>query len=282
VRNQKAGSKFLFETGGGLQQYFPDLSCRQNGFAPYLESDDPKLASFEHLNLINATDLIFTVVRDPVATALAAFCEIDLRDPSPRSASNRTGVWLPVEKELPRKEYALQYQARYEAVSCERCPTCRYQAFLNGIQQKEPLSHEFFHAYPQSVKTHVVDAFDAIVKLEALEAGLAAIAGRVGTPFRPAVAPTKNQSHSHVVDATSCCSRVESGVRGSKPLLLRLCQMYWADFACFGYDLPAACKDLRCGPGSLLPPPPPPPQPPPPPPSPQPPPPSSQLTSPRT
>ena len=227
MRNQKAGSEFLVH---GLQQYFPDLSCRPNGVAPYLESDDPKLASFKQLNLINASDLIFTVVRDPVATALAAFCEIDLRGPSYRSRMYRN---------------RMQYQARYEAVSCERCPTCRYQAFLDGIQQKEPLSHEFFHAYPQSVKTHVVDAFDAIVKLEALEAGLAAIAGRVGTPFRPGVAPTKQQSHSHVVKATSCCSRVESGVRGSKPILLRLCQMYWADFACFGYDIPAACKNLR-------------------------------------
>lgn len=259
MRNQKAGSKFLF--AGGLQEYFPGLSCWPTGVAPYLKSDDPKLASFGRLRLINATDLVFTVVRDPVATALAAFCEIDFRDPSP--APNETGVavWLPVEKRQGPRSYWSQYQARYEAVSCDRCPTCRYQAFLDGIQQKEPLSHEFFHAYPQSVKTHVVDAFDAIVKLEALEAGLAAIAGRVGTPFRPAVTPTGKMAHSHVVDATSCCSRVESGVRGSKPLLLRLCRMYWADFACFGYDLPAACKDLRWGPASPLPPPPPPPSP---------------------
>ena len=39
---------------------------------------------------------------------------------------------------------------------------CRYAAFLDGIKDREPLSHEFFHAYPQSVKT-LVGEFDAII-----------------------------------------------------------------------------------------------------------------------
>jgi len=73
--------------------------------------------------LINASDLIFTVVRDPVATALAAFCEIDLRGPSYRSRMYRN---------------RMQYQARYEAVSCERCPTCRYQAFSMEFSKRSP------------------------------------------------------------------------------------------------------------------------------------------------
>ena len=143
--------------------------------------------------------------------------------------------------------HGTQYQARYEAVGCS-CVTCRYAAFLDGIEAREPLSHEFFHAYPQAVKTDVrvqprTARFDAVVKLEGLEPGLRAIAARLGLPFDSGAGAARSTSSTKHTTTTEPCCPSEADVRADPQLVRRLCRMYHADFACFGYDLPPECRE---------------------------------------
>lgn len=206
-----------------IADIFPDLDC-ERGVTPYLGSSLLKRSS-PNFRTPFLTDFVFTVVRDPMATALSAFCEIDLRKP------------------LIRNDSLVQYRAKYKDIPCSRCPACRYISFLDGIAAKEPLSHEFFHAFPQTVKTHVAGAFSAIIKTEALDAGLAGIAVQLGTRVIQVTA-TKAAVHSHSSShkGLSCCSRIEASVLASSQLMARICQLYIADYLCFAYELPAACK----------------------------------------
>ena len=79
VRNQKAASKLIF---AGLQRSFPQLQCSEHK-EPYLQDLTQES--------IRAAAFTFTVVRDPIATAVAAYCEIDRRDPP---VPHRTGTSL--------------------------------------------------------------------------------------------------------------------------------------------------------------------------------------------
>ena len=217
MRNQKAGSHFLYNRLAGI---FPDLACTR-GVEPYLGSSfrNHKSPNFRR---VFATDFVFTVVRDPVLTALRAFCEIDLRS----------------QQSVLARYTNVSQHPKYKTVSCHDCPSCRYAAFLDSIAALEPLSHDFFHAYPQTVKTLVHGALDAVFKLEALDAGLAAIASRLGTQLNSTIV-TKRDQHSHAV--RGCCPRVEADVLALPQVVARMCQMYMADFVCFGYKLPAPC-----------------------------------------
>jgi len=73
-------------------------------------------------------------VRNPIATALAAYLEI----------SRRAGLsqwWNLADPPLP--------PPKYRRVSPCTQPVQRYHAFLDALEAGEPLGDEFFHAYPQ-------------------------------------------------------------------------------------------------------------------------------------
>tara|TARA_B110001452_G_scaffold215241_1_gene186393 strand:- start:167 stop:676 length:510 start_codon:yes stop_codon:yes gene_type:complete len=98
VHNQKAGSMFLAGNGtnGALPRYFAGLTCTSHSL-PYAEAS--AAAGTHHLHTHSA-DFVFTVVRDPIATAVSAFCEVDRRDPSPFHGRH-SGEWLPDARATP-------------------------------------------------------------------------------------------------------------------------------------------------------------------------------------
>ena len=241
VRNQKAGSSFLWHrpahlqpAPAGLERFFPALRCerRRRDFLPYKEAlGDPvpiwargRIPSVLPSWASEDGDLLFTVVREPIATAGAAFCEVDERNQFACASESSC------------------LEPSYSRVGCGGSgATSRFAAFLRGIDAHEPLSEEFFHAYPQGVKVNVPH-LSVVVKLERLTHGLALLAARLGTRFNRSatLAPTKEEAHtSH---GRRCCPAVDD-VLAEPGLARQLCAKYAADFECFGYERPAACTD---------------------------------------
>ena len=96
------------------------------------------------------------------------------------------------------------------------CPQERYRTFLESILTHTPLGHEFFHAFPQAIKTNVVAPaaddgrrFDAILKLEMLEDGLAAIAQQLGLAFHGRGSLGLSDAVGASNKGASCCSGLE-------------------------------------------------------------------------
>ena len=86
-----------------------------------------------------------------------------------------------------------------------------------------------------NVVTRSEARFGAIVKLEALEAGLAQVAELAHTA--PPVLPPPSEKEEHTTDVDKCSQLQLDG-----ELTRRLCKLYAADFVCFGYELPAVCR----------------------------------------
>jgi hypothetical protein len=132
-----------------------------------------------------------------------------------------------------------QFKSFYKAQSCA-CASCRYSAFLDGVVRHEPLSHDFFHAYPQAIKTNIVGPpFDAVVKLEELEDGLASIAAVLGLAFLRNLSGFRVRDSGNTAKSSRCCTGVD--LRNDTSLLSRLCHLYAVDFTCFGYKRPHGC-----------------------------------------
>ena len=114
--------------------------------------------------LAASSDFVFTIVRQPIATAVSAFCEIDQGS----GAHQGPGMWPPD-------------RPRFRNMSCDDA-TGRYKAFLEDVGT--PMNKLFFHAYPQAVKVDARPAgdrgYDAIVKIESLLDGLSEIAALTG------------------------------------------------------------------------------------------------------
>ena len=166
-------------------------------------------------------DLVFTVVRDPVRTAISAFAEIDL---------------LAGEKS----------KATYKHINCTACPNCRYRAFLRSLLNHEKLGNELFHAFPQTIKTGTVFPVDAVVHIERLNAGLKAIAAKLHTMFVPQKV-TAGEKHSHALDR--CWANIK--VEDEPDLLREVCRLYSSDFTCFGYERPETCAPADSPRGDL-------------------------------
>lgn len=181
-----------------------------------------------------AGDEIFTFVRSPTQTALSAYLEV-----ARRSNGMPTGR-----------------QPRYRNMSCAtaRAATDRFEAYLDDVERGGPLGGEAVHSFPQANKIFFPPSaararrFSAIGRLESLQAHLA----QMRSLFRaepPRADETTVVGHSHNQadargrgttrkDGKSPCSKIDWE---RESLLLRLCRVYRADFACFNYTLPEVC-----------------------------------------
>lgn len=164
--------------------------------------------------LPKSDDLLWTVIRDPLRMAVDAFGEVDLYGSTHK-----------------------HHKATYQHVDCAACPNCRYKSFLEGIIKHEKLGSQFFHAYPQTIKTLTeLGPVDAALPLEDLEGGMRLLAARVGTRFAPQERATA-LSHSHANH--SCWGSIDLA---TEPDLLRMaCKLYSSDFTCFGFERPPGC-----------------------------------------
>lgn len=240
VHNPKAGSQYLHKAG--LQGSFPELQCEDHPLVDnYSRWPYRQLGVNFSRSFLSSRTFVFTVVRDPIATAVAAYCEVDRRDPSPQNSTGRwTSAWV---KEAGILKRVWQYGAEYEAIPCNSDARLldRYRAFLGGIERHEPLSKAFYHAYPQALKTNVVPEgqFDAIVRLESLEDEFAEMAAHLG--LRHHKVPVASASQAHTTKNGTCCPALDV-VNKHNSILAKLCELYSADWVCFGYEMPKACR----------------------------------------
>ena len=222
---------------------------------------------------------VFTVVRDPIKTAIDAYVELGRRDflddveelslrSDPGSSSTRAAIYGNVSRsydawrrrkhevpmELPyrhdvgtggpedaRRQARSRKATWWRDVDCDspEAATERFRLFLDSLEARDNCGTQAYHVYPQAMKVNVVTRsearFGAIVKLEALEAGLAQVAELAHTASPVLPPPSKREEHTTDVDK---CAQLQL----DEELTRRLCKLYAADFVCFGYELPEECR----------------------------------------
>jgi hypothetical protein len=213
IRNQKAGSKYINWAMNSVFDCYPKISLDLDG--------QPKSFRIVQLKLEEAgIDLApqpdhfgFTVIRDPIQTAVAAYLEVTKRAPK-------------VQLDLglgPCKYINTSQQA-----------SARFMKYLLAAKDGKPLSKEFFHSYPQALKIDVTEPIDSIVKLEDISHELRSVPGYRGS--MPELEEKEAQTH-----AKDPCANID----WEDPQLLRIfCDMYRVDYECLDYPLPAACSTI--------------------------------------
>jgi len=182
-----------------------------------------------------AGDVSFTVVREPIATAVAAHLEISRRPDG----------------------LAETAKPAYRSMARNNCsaPNARFEAFLDDIERRRNLGNQAFHAWPQALKVWAsTRPLDLVVKLEHINRGmeevLAALRAVTGGPsIRIMAAPVVSKSRQsrlevHTTRSVTTASDNCTLDLTDPSLLRRLCRLYFADFVCFGYELPQACLSL--------------------------------------
>ena len=229
VRNQKAASRFLtqwlpflFNVSESRPTWGDNVEPIQTYLEPYREVSAPT-ASASWLD----SYLTFTIVREPFAMVKDSYLEISNRNQSVNAGANSVTV-------VP--------DAPFRAMPCTNSKeaTERFLAFLHAARRGEPLGTEFFHAYPQALKVDAVPrgtrSFDAIGVMESLETDLNEIRALAGLDYTAMPQETPIQAHSH---ADEGCANVDPN---DERVQRTLCEMYRADYVCFGYAAPPACR----------------------------------------
>ena len=124
--------------------------------------------------------------------------------------------------------------------------TRRYALFLEEAAAGQLTTTVMNHVWPAALTMNVfpssADAaprFAAIAHLENMESELAALL-RLAGHTNLNLAPLQGHRHSHAADP--CVANVDP----SDPRVMKnFCQLYDADYACFDYDVPAACKGKK-------------------------------------
>jgi len=216
-----------------LNNLYPGLHFLE-GFAsmnPGADGSPLARSAWERKPARNASAFVWAVVREPIETALSAYLQaIDVRRAHSAGSRNAT-AWLA----------ALSCSQNCRRPSCVH-PNERFHAFLDAVEAGQALGSQFFHAYPQALKLDVVKPaigdgrrFDALIRLEQVDAGLWAVARLAGATHMP---KARKPSQAHTTDGDPCAAvDLELDAR----LARRLCKLYDADFTCFGYARPAAC-----------------------------------------
>ena len=185
-------------------------------------------------------DFTFSVIREPMEAARAAYLEVSRR---------RAGA-------APAQRLSSSRQARggdgggvggmsYRSLPCAAGPRSaertaeRYLAFLHDVERGSDLGTETFHAYPQALKLSVASWMDAFVRLERLGADGPFSGQRlmhrsgISLPSMHAAAPK------HVTASTrrdACAFNITARLERV------MCRFYQADYACLPYELPRACR----------------------------------------
>ena len=273
VRNQKAASTFLGQAVGRL---FEATSSRDLNNGQKMEhAHRTGLLKSKHRNPVghpaDATTLVHTAVRDPIATAVDAYLEISRRSPD--------GVpWISAQAEADYQRHAelasaqalrrspegagtvlsgnaSQYAAYEDAFSLKwrgmhcsgpRDALQKFLGYLDALEARSPMGAQGFHVFPQALKIDFVlraPAYNAIAKVEDLKGGMERIAAAAGVATPSLPASTGKERHSNENMGCAKFDLMTSDEPLAKDVLRRLCKIYAADYTCFGYELPEACQE---------------------------------------
>mmetsp|Transcript_6292 Transcript_6292/g.19871 ORF Transcript_6292/g.19871 Transcript_6292/m.19871 type:complete len:236 (+) Transcript_6292:418-1125(+) len=200
----------------------------------------------------------WTVARDPWKRALSGYAEVMKRakasisrcDVDPRECLGFNGVgWnshdvdprMNVSARASSANASMSTFAHLLSMTCDTTAsaTRRYAEFLAACAAGHVSYRELFHVWPGALLMDVLDApprFDAIAHLENMESELAALL-RLAGHTNLSLAPLKDHHHSHAADP--CVSDVDPT---DPRVMVTFCQLYRADYACFDYDVPPACR----------------------------------------
>ena len=267
VRNQKAASTFLGQVVGKL---FKAIGSRDLNNGQKLEhAHRIGLLKSRHRNPVGhpaeATTLVHTAVRDPIATAMDAYLEVTRRSPD--------GVpWISAQAEADYERHAQlasaqalrsaggagnasQYAAyedafnlKWRGMHCSgpRDALQKFLGYLDALEARSPMGSQGFHVFPQALKIDFVlraPAYNAIAKVEDLKAGMERIAAAAGVPTPSLPHSTGKERHTNAGMACAKFDLMTSDEPLAKEVLRRLCKIYAADYTCFGYELPEACQE---------------------------------------
>lgn len=234
VRNQKVASTYLAEDVGAIWK----TGDARAGFEMVLESyetSDARVHRDKSATLASADWFIYTIVENPLDAALKAYVEVSRRDDLVTDSTNYYRS-MPCKTQEQRTARAVRY-------------------FEDVKNSSAHYGFEFFHSYPQALKVNVRSydgrerLFDTIGTLENLDddfgrimkAALKTGGGRAFNFTADAIPELPRVSYlppkGHVEDDE--CSDIDTD---SDELVLLLCDLYRADFVCFGYELPKLCQ----------------------------------------
>ena len=247
VRNQKVASSLLTQGCIGSRMVQPSTHAWLSGafvipstcserFARY--DDDIRVRRRVEQHSGSVMMRVFSFVREPVGHAISAYLEASFR----------------IEDLLSR--YPNHFEANGErtpavlSMNCQgrRNATARFLAYLDAIGSYA-LGDWFYHSWPQALKINAVGRkaprFAAIGRLENfsshLPAVLTATAGEGAANWTAAVARARRRHHATEGRAHPRC--LAADVEQDDPRVLRkVCALYMADYACFLYPLPRACR----------------------------------------
>eukprot|EP00928_Gymnodinium_smaydae_P045879 TRINITY_DN3053_c0_g2_i1.p1 TRINITY_DN3053_c0_g2~~TRINITY_DN3053_c0_g2_i1.p1 ORF type:complete len:335 (+),score=41.26 TRINITY_DN3053_c0_g2_i1:191-1195(+) len=238
IRNEKAGSEYMLahmakmfgENIGAqnlapLKNYTPAQPSPREALSSTGGEQRNYLGQKSKLDLLTSIDRdvgqdwnVFTVVRDPIDVAIAAYLEISYR--------------------LYKIGYT-QPNLTFQAMPCDSKVQAneRFKSYLKTLRNGEKISSEVFHAYPQALKvdlnfTNRNNTFDLIADVDQLSRDLCGFSSYPCDDVEP---PTDKQSHSHKTEP--CFPDLSDSV-----IMKELCDLYQVDFECFGYTLPPACS----------------------------------------
>ena len=219
VRNQKAASQLWvreFSNMLGIKGPFPGLHRATN------------------LKVPNGT-FVFSFVREPLQTALDGYLE--LRDQARFDPFLRDSLAaiLGQPPSIDPNQCSSTTQATNEFV-----------AFVGALRRRAPLGDGAWHTFPQAIKLGHVDnstrgrRFNALGKVEHLLNDTNAIRALVGTPGQLSwqqLSSQAFQSRRHTLSNTTC-AQID---RDDATLQRLVCEVYAADYTCFGYKRPDHC-----------------------------------------
>lgn len=238
IRNQKAASQLLtYELGQLLDLAGPPRSGISITRSPLPE---------------NASTFVFSFVRDPFEAALKGYLELRhlaaFRSIQYRAALARAFA----DDSLPASATGPANASSIVPCTSERGATAQFRGFLASLQRGDPLGGDVYHAQPQALKLdHVAygahgrdHGYDAIGRVETLAADLQAIRAVLALPpsahalvgsldLSSPLARSRRHSHRH-----EPCAQID---RTDPQLMALFCNLYHADYVCFGEALPAAC-----------------------------------------
>eukprot|EP00928_Gymnodinium_smaydae_P045881 TRINITY_DN3053_c0_g4_i1.p1 TRINITY_DN3053_c0_g4~~TRINITY_DN3053_c0_g4_i1.p1 ORF type:complete len:342 (+),score=49.00 TRINITY_DN3053_c0_g4_i1:191-1216(+) len=244
VRNQKAGSvyikKHIAEMFGEKPDFINELAPLRN-YAPTKPSALEALRSADRTREevgqkadsideeVSQDWNVFTVVRDPIDTAIDAYLEISHR-------LHRCKDKCMQEVDDVTHESTQHPYPAFHDMPCHSQAQAneRFKVYLKALRNGQKVSNQFFHAYPQALKvdvnfTHRKNTFDLIADLEHLSSDLCGFSSFSCKDVE------RDSDHSHT--GASCTPDLNDTV-----IMKELCDLYQVDFECFGYTMPPACS----------------------------------------
>lgn len=252
VRNQKAASRYMkwkmarvFNTSDDEMvrspclstSRMPALSVRFSSRPPLLTAQmekfvpyrDPQLGTSDAPQLrFAASFFTYTMVRDPLATAVDAYLEVSQRL---RALGNQS---------VPRTNESFRRLPCRDSAEA----TARFVAYLKAASRGERLGTQFFHSFPQALKLDVSlrgshsNQFDAIGRVEELDESLQQMQALVGMDAGHVPSATDRDRHTK---SASACSDID---RDDPELQRVVCELYRVDYECFDYELPRTCTGM--------------------------------------